>query len=165
MAVKPVRITWRLILTVIVLAASYYFLTGTVIQRLPWALVPTWWSRMWPSRSTAVLSWFDLLNLAGALIASLPIAIVIRFLVRQYQYGVALIVATTVAGVVLISGYINYPPHPDNASSWWLSSVVLFMVLGGAPPFVVWLCRLAPSNLRWSGQDEHLRSTKEQVDD
>jgi hypothetical protein len=159
------RITWRLMLTVIVLAVSYYFLTGIVNQRLSWALVPTWWSRIWTSRSAAVLSWFDLLNLIGALVASLPIAIAIKFLFRRHQYWVALMVATTVAGVVLVSGYINYPPRPDNASSWWLSSLVLFIALCSAPLVVVWLCRLAPSNLRWSGRDAHLRSTKEQVDD
>jgi hypothetical protein len=113
----------------------------------------------------AVLTWFDLQNVVGALVAALPIAIALTVLIRDHYYGVALLVAETVAGTVLLSGYIHYPPRQDNASAWWMVAIVQFVALHGSPLVLVWLCRSTPSNMRWSGRGARLRWTREQADD
>jgi hypothetical protein len=145
------RLTLRLALTLLALTAAYYVLCGAVIERLPFASVPTWWSSLWPSRSSAVLSWFDVLDMLGALIAGLPVAAALIIFVKHNRYQTALVIATSVALFSVIRALIEFPPRESMLGVWWLNVILLFLSLAGAPLVLLWICGRLPSNMRWSG--------------
>ena len=146
------RITWRLTLTTAALVTAYYFLVGAVAERLPWAVIPSWWWLAWPSRHSAFVAWLQALNIVEALAAALPISVIITLFVRQYQFGVTLGVAAGTAAFITIGSLMAYPPvsstHP---AELWLGNVINFAALCGSPPLLVWLSRSLPSNNRWRG--------------
>jgi hypothetical protein len=144
------RITLRFTLAVAILATAYYLLLTFVIVRFPWATPPSWWWRPWPSKHAAVLAWLQALNIVGSLTAAVPIAVVIAFFVKESRYAVATCVAVAIALVVVVSSLVDYPPWSSTkAVDLWLTDLIYFVALCGAPLLLLWLISLLPSNNRF----------------
>jgi len=148
-----VRITARFLVTIGALATAYYALVGWVRGQLPSArVVPTWWFHAWPSKYAAVISWVGVLDATAALAGAVPISLLIVLLVKD-RYRVAFAVGGLVAAVVLVGGYIEFPPPSDatDATVWWLITIVQSVAVLGSPPLLVRVGHRLPSNNRWRG--------------
>lgn len=142
----PVRI--RLALAILALAVLFYLLTWISFDRLPFTLLPTWWLGMWPSHSVGVYTWFGLLNGVGVVLAAVPVAILLRWLVDRKRVRAAFFVGVITALVVTGETVAEYSPFAHRATTLMTLEIFLVMVL--AVPFLIWLLSVFPSNERMS---------------
>lgn len=91
-----------------VAAAGYVALNSALFGLLPFASVPEAWSAAGPSRRSAVLSWWQLLDACGALASAIPIALLRHRFVGRPTLRTDLAVATP-AAVVALAGLAAYP--------------------------------------------------------
>lgn len=75
--------TVRRLLVILGLAIVFYFLVSMTIARMPFTSQPFWWMSIWPSRKIGVYAWFGLLNAAGALMAAVPVALLLSWLIDR----------------------------------------------------------------------------------
>jgi hypothetical protein len=144
-----VRITWRFTLAVAILATAYYLLLTFVIVRYPWVTPPWWWWRAWPSKHAAVLAWFQTLNIVGSLTAAMPIAVLAALFIKENRYAVATCAAVAIALIVVVGSLVDYPPWSSaKAADLWLTDLIYFVALCGAPLLELRLISLLPSNNR-----------------
>jgi hypothetical protein len=130
-------------LVILGLAAAFYFLGTIAIDRMPFTALPPWWMGLWPSRRVGAYTWFGLLNAAGAVIAAVPVAILLRCLIDLNRVRAAFIVGVLPALIVIGSVVMEYPPSRLASA---LMAVELFLVIFLAVPFVIWLMRALPPN-------------------
>jgi len=139
-------------LTVAVLAGAYYGLATLLFEKMPYASIPAWWLAAWPSRHAGLLAWFQTLNVIGALVAALPIALLVTWGVGRHKLWTALAIAAATTVVVFVqapaSGSLP-SAHPASAASLWLNDLVLAGSLLFAVPLLVRLLAILPSNNRW----------------
>ena len=95
------------------LGLIYFGLAHLVFTRLPYTALPDGWLAAWPSRRIGVSIWFELLNIAGAVLVALPVALVIAWRANQHRLLLALVVACPTALWYLIgaSQYSGLAPH------------------------------------------------------
>jgi hypothetical protein len=127
------------------LAILIYFLASISIERMPFTLLPSWWMGMWPSRRVGVYTWFWLLNAAGAVIAAIPAAILLRWLIDRNCVRAAFIVGAITALLVSGSVIAKYSPGGRTSPAMTLE---LILVTSLAVPFLVWVIHALLSNKR-----------------
>lgn len=120
------------------LVAAFYCLASIVIARMPFAATPSWWMAIWPSRKVAVYAWFGILNAAGAVIAAVPVAILLTWLIDENRLRAAFTVGAPTAFLMIASVVAHYSPL-SGASV--VMTAELFLVVFLAAPFLVWLMR------------------------
>lgn len=136
-------------LVILGLAASFYFLGSSLIDHMPFTLLPSWWMGIWPSRRVGVFTWFGLLNAAGAVIAAVPVAILLSWLIDRNRLRAAFIVGVLVAVAVigpLVAGTSPLGRAPAMSVNAWLMTLELFLVILLAVPLLIWAMRALPSN-------------------
>jgi hypothetical protein len=136
----------RVPLTILGLAILFYFLSSISMERMPFALLPSWWMGMWASHRWGVYTWFGLLNVTGAVLAAIPIAILLRLLIERNRVRAAFIVGVITALVVTGSGIREYSPFSGPAIA--LMDLELFLAFVLAVPLLIWLLRALPRNER-----------------
>jgi hypothetical protein len=67
----PLRST----LVALVGAAVYFVLLWLLYARAPYAVIPHWWGHFMPNPPAALVTWFTLLNVGGAILAAIPVAL------------------------------------------------------------------------------------------
>jgi hypothetical protein len=140
----------RFWLTAAALSFAYYWLAYLVLSNLPYLSVPHW---TWPSRLLGVLTWFEFLTVIGALVAALPVALLVAICVTDRKLLAALVIgAVTALALSMFGGSYESPtrapPHP-----WavWISNATLYLSLVFAVPLLVRLVIALPSSHRWRG--------------
>jgi hypothetical protein len=150
------RITLRYSLSVAVLTAAYYLIASAVFGRLPYVSPHSWWLSLFPSRRLGVLAWFQAMNVVGAFVAAVPIALLLTWRVPQYKQAAALIIGSIVTAAVIIQAvalYTPLPAHAAPASVLWLNYACLAGSLFFAVPLVTRFLAILPSNQRWSDRE------------
>jgi len=135
--------------TTAALSLLYYLLAYLIFSKLPYLSVPSHW--VWPSRAVALVTWFQLLNITGALVAALPVALFIALRVADAKLRMALwIGAIATLATVVFSG-TGQGPTSSSAPSWalWINEATLDLALVLAMPVLVRLIIALPSNNRW----------------
>ena len=122
----------------IVGASLDYFLGSLIIARLPYASVPPGWLARGLAPSTAVVIWFQLLNVLACVAAALPLAMAItwaspRFR-RLFAFAVSMITATVVVGRLFDS---DMSPTDHPSLSYWINLSVLFLAFLLSLPLTV----------------------------
>lgn len=135
--------TVRRLSVILGLAIVFYFLVSMTIARMPFASHPFWWMSIWPSHKIGVYAWFGLLNAAGALMAAVPVALLLRWLIDRNRARAAFIVGVMTALVVIGPEAAEYSPF-GRASA--LMTFELFLVIFLAVPFLIWVMHALPSN-------------------
>jgi hypothetical protein len=133
------------------LSLAYYEFGNLVYSKLPYVQIPSQWT--WPSRRIGVLAWFLLLNITGALLAALPVALLVaavRFIHAKLWVSVAVGVVTAVA-VYLPIAFWERPAYPPPSWMLWANNVPHFLSIVLAVPLLVRLMIALPSNNRWRG--------------
>jgi hypothetical protein len=123
------------------LATAFYCLAAISIGRMPFTLTPAWWMGIWPSRRAAVYVWFGILNAVGAVIAAVPVSVLLRWLIDSNRVRAAFTVGAPTAFLTIASVVKNYSPLKLASL---LVTVELFFVLLLAVPFLVWVMRALP---------------------
>jgi hypothetical protein len=139
--IRPNIIRVRYVLVIFGLVAAFYCLASILIGRMPFTSTPTWWIGIWPSRRGAVYAWFGLLNAVGALIAAVPVSVLLRWLIEGDRVRVAFTVGAPTAFLMVASIVVHYAPL-SRASA--LMSAELFVVVLLAVPLWVWIMRALP---------------------
>jgi len=115
--------------------------------RLP---TPGWWMLRFDNLLTAITVWVTLVDVVAVLIASIPIAMLILWLVGRRASLVALAVTLTLFLVAtalwLILSFSSRSWNSPDPGSWVILAAVVF-----ALPGTVELIRKLPSNNRWRG--------------
>jgi len=145
----------RYLLVILGLVAAYYCLASIVIGRMPFTSEPYWWMGIWSSRSVGVYVWFGLLNTVGAVIAAVPVAILLRRLIDRNRIRAAFLVGMPTALVMVGSLVVHYSPL--NHASVFIA-IALFLAILLAVPFLVWSMRALPSQNRFE-RSRGLRSS------
>ena len=131
-------------LTIAGLATAYYFLTSLALERMPFVWLPAWWRGIWPTQKVGVYVWFGLLNGAAAMLAALPIALLLAWLfARPRQTHMAFYVGV-IAGLgtvisVFASDYSPLRRPPAIALPVSLMTLAEFLELLMAVPLFVWI--------------------------
>ena len=131
-------------LTIAGLATAYYFLTSLALERMPFVWLPAWWRGIWPTQKVGVYVWFGLLNGVAAMLAALPIALLLAWLfVRPRQTQMAFYVGA-IAGLgtvisVFASDYSPLGRPPAIALPVSLMTLAEFLELLMAVPLFVWI--------------------------
>ena len=133
----------RYLLVMFGLVAAFYCLASISIGHMPFTSTPAWWMAIWPSRKVGVYAWFGLLNAAGAIIAAVPVSILLRSLVDGNRVRAAFTIGAPTAFLMVASVVAHYAPL-SRAST--LMAVELFLVVLSAVPFLVWVMRGLPFN-------------------
>lgn len=120
------------------LVAAFYCLASIVIARMPFAATPSWWMASWPSRKVAVYAWFGILNAAGAVIAAVPVAILLTWMIDENRRRAAFTVGAPTAFLMIASVVAHYSPL-SGASV--VMTAELFLLVFLAVPFLVCLMR------------------------
>lgn len=133
----------RHLLVILGLATVFFCLASVLIARMPFAAEPSWWMAIWPSRKVGVYVWFGLLNTLGAIVAAVPVAILLCRLVEHNRTRAAFLVGAPTALVMVASIVVHYSPLP-RASVF--IAIALFLSILLAVPLIVWGIRATPSN-------------------
>jgi hypothetical protein len=136
----------RYLLVILGLVAAFYCLASILIERMPFTSETSWWMGIWPSRGVGVYVWFGLLNTVGALIAAVPVAILLIRLIDRDCVRAAFLVGAPTALVMIGSAIAHYSPL-SRASAF--IAIALFLAMLLAVPFLVWSMRALPSNNRF----------------
>jgi hypothetical protein len=89
-------------------ALAYYALLSLITADLPHIPVPAWWRQIWPSPSSAVQTWFGLMDAAGALFAALPVAAFLVWRIGGRAAAIGLATGVMVAAYILGSSFVEY---------------------------------------------------------
>ena len=127
---------------------TYYFLGSLIIAWLPYASVPPQWLAHGLSPFTAVIAWFQLLNVLACLAAAIPIAIVIIWASPRFRllftFAVSTITATVVVGRVFDS---DMSPQDHPSMPYWINLTVLFLAFLFSVPLAVSMISAAKGRL------------------
>jgi hypothetical protein len=134
-----------------VLVAAFYCLASISIGRMPFVSTPSWWMAVWPSRKVGVYAWFGLLNAVGALIAAVPVSILLRWLIERNRVRASFTVGAPTAFLMVASVVAHYSPL---SSASVFMAVELFLVAFLAVPFLVWIMQALPSKQRFKRSSE-----------
>ena len=130
-------------------SVAYYFLASLVLARLPFVAVPPTWLAHGLSPMMAVVTWFQLLNVLGCVLAAIPVSIGIvwaspRFM-QLFAFAVSMITATVVVGRLFDSD-MSPTDHPSMA--YWINFAVLFVAFLLAVPLTVYVVAMSRESLR-----------------
>jgi hypothetical protein len=131
------------------LQISYGFLEGR------YSLPPQWWRDHLHPRSVAIVSWFVLLDAAPAILAAIPIAIGVVFLVKTRKLAMGIMVGVPPSLYIVGSGLFEYGLPKYVAA--WLVDVFQFLSIGVAVPVAVMLFSTLPLTIGWSDRGSRLR--------
>jgi hypothetical protein len=135
------------VLVIAGLVAVFYCLASITIAHMPFTSTPSCWMALWPSRKIGVYAWFGLLNAVGALIAAVPVAMLLRWQIDDNRVRAAFTVGVPSAFLMIAAVIVHYSPS-DRASA--LMTAELFLAVCLAVPFWVWIARALPANNRFS---------------
>jgi len=147
--VDPLRL--RYVLVICGLVAAFYCLASISIGRMPFASTPSWWMAVWPSRQFGIYAWFGLLNAVGAVIAAVPVSILLRWLIDGNRIRAAFTVGAPAAFLMIASVVAHYSPL-SRASA--LMALELFLLVFLAVPFLVWVMGALPWKQRFGRSSE-----------
>jgi hypothetical protein len=129
---------------VAICVAVYYALLSFVYSEAPYTSMPQWWVVHAMSKRGAIISWFTLLNVAGAVLSAIPVAIGLVFISKVHRLKSAVIVGFLAALLIVVGGFSEYG-LPDSRGKW-LVDLAQLLSIGGAVVGVVALIVGLPSN-------------------
>ena len=137
--------------TTAALSLAYYLLANLVFSKLPYVSVPSQW--VWPSRAVGVVAWFQLLNITGALVAALPVALFVATRVAGAKLLMAFWIGALSTLATLVFSGRGEGPTSSSAAPWalWVNEATLVLALMLATPLLVRLIIALPSNHRRRG--------------
>jgi hypothetical protein len=122
---------------VLVGAGAYLALLEVSYRLLESSYAPPQWWRVRPK-----MSWFALINAAGAVLAALPVALGLVLFVKKQRLAIGLLVGVPPSLYIMGSGLATYGLPKYTAA--WVIDVLQFLSIGLAVLLVVILCSRLP---------------------
>jgi hypothetical protein len=129
--------------------AVYYALLAFFYSIAPYTSMPHWWSAHLPAGSFSVVSWFALLNLGGALLAAIPVALGVVLVADGSRVLLGLIIGVVPALYIVGGGLIAFGT-PSNIGAW-VTNMAQFVRVSIAVAAAVALIQSCPLTMRSSG--------------
>jgi hypothetical protein len=139
----------RFSLVAVLGVAVYYTLLGCLYARVPYAAIPHWWREHLFGGPAAVVSWFTVLNIVGALLAAIPVAIGLILSANTRRILLGLVIGV-VAGLYIVVGGLLEFGVPASAGGWAIDMAQLIAVSLSVAAAVA-LIQSCPLTTRWSG--------------
>jgi hypothetical protein len=139
----------RTFIVAVVSALAYYALLSAIYPRLPYVDVPAWWRSHWPSASVGLVSWFTLLNAAGAVAASIPVSLGLVWGLTSRRVAVGFGAGMLCAVAIAVGALVQY--RSQLSSIALVTAAAQLVVIGVSVPILVRLIESRPLTTRWSG--------------
>jgi hypothetical protein len=123
-------------------ALVYFALLGLLYSMAPYAVIPHWWRHFLPNAPAAVATWFTLLNVGGAILAAIPVALGIMLVTKARGVALGLVIGVVPALSIAFHAFIEFgvPPTIDA----WIVDIAQFFAVSLAVVAVVALIRGFP---------------------
>jgi hypothetical protein len=108
-------------------AAVYCALLWLLYAKAPYAAIPHWWRHFAPNGPVALVIWFSLLNVGGAILAAVPVAfgLVLGLKVHRFAFGLA--IGVVPAAYIVAGGLIEFGV-PARVEAWVVEITQFFAV-------------------------------------
>jgi hypothetical protein len=127
--------------------ALYFALLWFFYTWAPYTAIPHWWRHLSPNAAAAVVAWFTLLNVGGAILAAIPVALGVVFSANTRRVVLGLVIGLMPALYIAVSGCIEYGV-PSNLEAWVVDTAQ-FVAVSLAVVGALALIRGLPSNNRF----------------
>lgn len=146
MATRPDWMMYSIVVGLI--STAYCWLLTFAVEHPPFTSPSHWIMTAWMPRRFAVLGWFEALNLCGALIASIPLALLLRGTIRRRGLPLAALSAAIAVAASLYGLFrSDYSPFIHTATprimvwtDFTFSTIADLLML----PFLVWILAAFP---------------------
>ena len=145
----------RSTLVALVGAAVYFALLWLLYARAPYAVIPHWWRHFVPNAPVALVTWFTLLNVGGAILAAIPVALGIVLGTNARRVALGLVIGVVPALYIAIGGIIEFGVPPNAAG--WVVDIAQFFAVSLAVVAMVALIQGFPLTNGWSDRGPRLR--------
>jgi hypothetical protein len=132
----------RSALVALVGAVAYFALLRLLYARVPYAVIPHWWRQFVPNAAAALVTWFTLQNVGGAILAAIPVALGIVVGTKAHRVALGLVVGVVPALYIVVGGLMEYGVPPSVIG--WVVDLGQFLAVSLAVVAVVALIQRRP---------------------
>ena len=144
----------RSVLVALAGAAVYTALLWLLYAKAPYAAIPHWWRHFTPNGPVALVTWFSLLNVGGAILAAIPVAFGLVLGLKVHRFALGLAIGVLPAVYIFAGGIIEFGV-PASVEAW-VVEITQFFAVGLAVVAMVALIRGFPLTIRWSDRRSRL---------
>lgn len=134
----------RVILPAVVGSAIYFALLSGIYSVAPYADIPTWWPQRQLRGSITALAWLAFVDACGALLAAIPVAVVLTLRAKERRVGTAVGIGAVTALYIGIGGLVQYGALPS-VGGWVVRLAQLISVLLSVAAVVILIGRRKPA--------------------
>jgi hypothetical protein len=144
----------RRVSVVLIGAALYFALLWLLYARAPYADIPHWWRRFMPNAPVALVTWVSLLNLGGAILAAIPVALGVLLGTKVHRVALGLAIGVVPALYIVGGAIIQFGVPPSVAG--WIADIAQFFAVSLAVVAIIALVEGFPLTIGSSSRAEHL---------
>jgi ethanolamine transporter EutH len=143
-------------LVALVGAVAYFALLWLLYARAPYAVIPHWWRHLVPNATAALVTWFTLQNVGGAILAAIPVALGVVLGTKTRRVALGLVVGVLPALYIVVGGLMEYGVPPSVVG--WVVDTGQFLAVSLAVVAVVALIQVClPNNRLRANRGSRLR--------
>jgi hypothetical protein len=129
--------------TVVIIGAAIYFALLWVFYSItPYAPIPQWWRNFMPNGAVALGTWFSFLNVAGAILAAIPVAYGIVIAARVRRIALAVAIGLVPALYIVVGSIMEFGAPPSVTG--WVVDIAQFLAVSLSVVAMVALVRGFP---------------------
>ena len=123
-------------------ALFYFALLWLFYTIAPYTVIPHWWRHFSPNSTVAVVTWFTLLNVGGAILAAIPVALGVVLASGTSGVALGLVIGVMPALYMAVRACIEFGVPPTMEA--WIVDIAQFFAVSLAVVAVVALIRGFP---------------------
>jgi hypothetical protein len=136
-------------------AVVYFALLWLFYAIAPYSVIPHWWRHFSPNAAVAVVTWFTLLNVGGAILAAIPVALGVVLTSGSRGVVLGLVIGVMPALYMAVRVCIEFGVPPTVEA--WVADIAQFFAVSLAVVAVVALIRGFPLTIGSSDRVARLR--------
>ena len=135
--------------------AVYCTLLWLLYARAPYVAIPHWWRRFMPNPPVALVTWFSLLNVSGAIPAAIPVAFGLVRGTEVRRLALASGIGVVAAVYIVVGGLVEFgvPPSVEG----WIVDIAQFFAVSLAVVVMVVVIQGYPLTIGSSDRGPRLR--------
>ena len=108
-------------------AVVYCALLWLLYAKAPYAAIPHWWRHFAANGPVALVTWFSLLNVGGAILAAIPVAFGLVLGLKVHRFALSLAIGVVPAVYIVAAGLIEFGV-PASVEAWVVEITQFFAV-------------------------------------
>jgi len=149
------RFPLRSVVVALIGAVVYSALLWLLYARAPYSVIPHWWLHFVPNSPVALVTWFTLLNVGGAILAAIPVAFGVLLGTTARRAALALIIGVVPALYIVVGGLMEFGLPPTVGG--WVVDMAQFFAVSLAVVAIVALLQGFPLTIDSSDRGSRLR--------